>query len=90
MQQSCCKFHLGLFHSNFKESFAIEIINNKARHNLINVQLINTVRWRSDWLDGAVFGSFLGTPWSNESDALPPEGDNPLNLLFSSRMLIHP
>ena len=24
------------------------------------------VRWRSDWLDGAVVGSFLGTPWSNK------------------------
>ena len=27
----------------------IEIINNKARHNLINAKC----RWRSDWLDGA-------------------------------------
>ena len=35
----------------------------------------NTVRWRSDWLDDAVVGSSLGTPWSNESDANPPEGD---------------
>ena len=46
----------------------------------------NTVRWRSDQLDGAVVGSFLGTPWSNESDANPPEGDNPRNVLFSSRI----
>ena len=30
----------------------IEIINNKARHNLIDAKC----RWRSDWLDGA--GSF--------------------------------
>ena len=44
----------------------IEIINNKARHNLIDAKC----RWRSDQLDGA--GSFLGTPWSNESDANPP------------------
>ena len=55
----------------------IEIINNKARH--------NTVRWRSDQLDGSVVVSFLGTPWSNESDANPPKGDNPRNLLFSSQ-----
>jgi hypothetical protein len=26
----------------------------------------NTVRWRSDRLDGAVVRSFLGTLWSNE------------------------
>ena len=26
----------------------------------------NTVRWRSDQLDGAVVRSFLGTLWSNE------------------------
>ena len=45
-----------------------------------------TVRWHSDWLDGAVVGSFLGTPWSNESDAKPPERDNPQNLLFSGRI----
>ena len=43
----------------------------------------NTIRWRFDWLDGAVVGSFFGTPWSNESDANPPEGDNPL---LSSRI----
>ena len=59
----------------------IEIINNKDRHNLIDA---NTIRWRSNWLDGAVVGSFLGTPWSNETDANPPEGDNPRNVLFSS------
>ena len=33
----------------------------------------NTVRWRSDWLDGTVVGSFLGTPRSNENDANTPE-----------------
>ena len=43
----------------------------------------NTVRWRFDRLDGAVVGSFWGTPWSNKSDAHLPEGDNPRNLLFS-------
>ena len=48
----------------------------------------NTVRWRSDWLVGAKAGRFLGTPWSNESDANPPEGDNPRNLLFSSQILM--
>ena len=43
---------------NFKSESTIEIIKHKARHNLINVKL------RSDRLDGAVVGSFLGTPWS--------------------------
>ena len=37
----------------------------------------NTVRWRSDWLEGSIVGKFFGTPWSNESDVNPPEGDNP-------------
>ena len=64
----------------------IEIINNKARHNLINVKYhqmaFQSARWR--WS-----GSFLGTPWSNESDAQPPEGDNPRNLLFSSRITLY-
>ena len=41
---------------------SIEIINNKARHNLIDVKC----RWRSDRLE------FLGTAWSNKSDAKPP------------------
>ena len=59
-------------------------MNNKARHNLIDAKC----RWRSDRLDGC---EFLGTAWSNESDANPPEGDtkqpggdNPCSLLFSS------
>ena len=51
----------------------------------------NTVRWLSDRLDGAVVGSFLGTPWSNEIDAharhaQPPEGDNTRNLLFTKKL----
>ena len=46
----------------------------------------NTVRWPSDWLDGAVVGVFLGTSWSNKSEAYPLEEDNPQNLLFSSRI----
>ena len=37
--------------------------------------------------DGAVVGNFWGTPWSNKSDAHPPEGDNPRNLLFSQAQL---
>ena len=61
------------------DSHPIEIIHNKARHNMIDA---NTVRWCSDQLDGAVVGSFLGTPWSNKSDAQPPEEDNSRNLLF--------
>ena len=49
----------------------IEVINNKARHNLINVCKILS--------DGVPIGrwscsqEFLGTPWSNESDAQQPE-----------------
>ena len=46
----------------------------------------NIVRWRSNGLDDAVVGSFLGTPWSNKSDAQSPEWDNPRNLLFRSRI----
>ena len=34
-----------------------------------------SARWRCE---------FLGTAWSNKSDANPPEGDNSWNLLFSS------
>ena len=41
----------------------IEIINNKARHNLIDAKC----RWR--W-------EFWGTAWSNKSDAKPLEEDN--------------
>ena len=42
---------------------SIEIVNNKARHNLIDAKC----RWHSDWLDG--------TAWSNKSNANPLEGD---------------
>ena len=48
----------------------------------------NIVRWHSYWLSGAVVRSLLGTPLSNKSDANPPEGDNPRNLLFVSRIVI--
>ena len=53
---------------------SIEIINNKARHNLINAKC----RWRSDRLDGA--GSFrepLGQANPTGGDTKPPGGDNP-------------
>ena len=51
----------------------IEIINNKARHNPINVKYVLSNgfligRWRCSW-------EFLGTPRSNDSDAQPPEGN---------------
>ena len=46
----------------------IEIINNKARHNLINVKYCQMARW-------CCSQEFFGTLWSNESDAQPPEGD---------------
>ena len=42
---------------------SFEIINNKARHNLIDAKC----RGRSDWLNG--------TAWSNKSDANLSEGD---------------
>ena len=38
---------------------------------------LGSARWR--W-------EFWGTAWSNESDANPPKGDNPWNLLFRSSM----
>ena len=50
-------------------NLSIEIINNKARHNLIDAKC----RWRSERLDGA--GSFWEPAWLNESDANLPEGD---------------
>ena len=61
---------------------SIEMINNKARHNLIDAKC----RWRLDQLDGF---EFWGTAWSNESDANPPKGDNPWSLLFSSSIMSH-
>ena len=61
--------------------FLIEIMNNKARHNLIDAKC----RWHSDRLDKEVLlcscpwarwrCEFQGTAWSNKSDANPPEGD---------------
>ena len=44
-----------------KDCSTIEIINNKARHYLIDAKC----RWRSDRLDGC---EFLGTAWSKESE----------------------
>ena len=41
------------------KSYDIEIINNKARHNLIDP---NTIRWRCDRLDDTVVLRCLGTP----------------------------
>ena len=48
-----------------------KIKNNKTRHNLMNVKN-RQMAFRS--VDGAVVGSFFGTPWSNKSNAQPPEG----------------
>ena len=58
----------------------IEIINKKARHNLMDAKC----RWRTDWLVGA--GSFME---QNKRDANPLGGDtkppgDPWSLLFSS------
>ena len=50
----------------------IEMINNKARHNLIDAKC----RWCSDRLDGTV--SFWELAGSNESDANLPEEDTKL------------
>ena len=50
----------------------IEIKNNKARHTLSNVRY-RQMAFRL--VDGAVVGSFFGRPWSNKSNAQPPEGD---------------
>ena len=35
----------------------------------------NSIRWRSNRLDGAVVGVFFGNPWSNESDANVEDSD---------------
>ena len=42
----------------------------------------NTVRWRSDQLDGAVVGHFLGPPGSNESDANVEGSDCTVRMLL--------
>jgi hypothetical protein len=42
----------------------------------------NTVRWRSNWLDGAVVGRFSGIPWSNESDANVEDSDCTVQMLL--------
>ena len=42
----------------------------------------NTVRWCSDWLDGAVVGHFFGKPWSNESDANVEDSDCTVRMLL--------
>ena len=49
-----------------KDCSTIEMINNKASHNLIDAKC----RWSSDRLDGC---EFLGTARSKESDVNPPE-----------------
>ena len=48
------------------------MINNKARHNQIYVKYCQMVFGS---VGGAVVFGFLGTPWLNESDAQPPDGD---------------
>ena len=63
----------------------IEMINNKAMHNLINVKYSKMAFRSARWCCSR---EFMGTPWSNKSDAQPPEGDNPQNLLFSRRIVL--
>ena len=55
----------------FHLSSSIEIVNNKARHNLMDAKC----RWHSDQLDRWRC-EFWGTAWSNESNANPPEEDS--------------
>ena len=43
----------------------------------------NTVRWRSDWLDGAVVGSSWGKPSQKKSDANVEGSDCKVRMLFS-------
>ena len=42
----------------------------------------NTVRWRSDQLDGAVVGHFFGPPGSNESDVNVEGSDCTVQMLL--------
>jgi hypothetical protein len=42
----------------------------------------NTVRWRSERLDGAVVRRFLGHPWSNESEANVEDSDCTVRMLL--------
>ena len=63
----------------------IEIINYKARHNLMDAKY----RWLSNQLDGAIiFREPLGQTKNDANppgrDTKPPGGDNPRSLLFSS------
>ena len=52
---------------------SFEIINNKARHNLIDAKC----RWRSDWRDGSVsFWELLGQIKSVRGDTKPQGGKN--------------
>ena len=44
-----------------------------------------TVRWSSNRLDGAVVGRFLGTPWSNKSDANVEDSDCTVRMLLVSK-----
>ena len=64
----------------------IDKINNIARYNFIDTKYhqmaFRSARWRCSHV-------LFGSPWSNKSEWWPPEGDNPLNLLFSSWVLVH-
>ena len=42
----------------------------------------NSIRWRSNRLDGAVVGVFFGNPWSNESDANVEDSDCRVRMLL--------
>ena len=63
----------------------INKINNIAWYNLIDTKyfqmVFRLVRWRCS-------RALFGNPWSNKSEWRPPEGDNPWNLLCSSRIAI--
>ena len=41
-----------------------------------------SAKWRSDWLDGAMVGSFLGTPSQKKSEANVKDSDCSVGMLF--------
>ena len=61
----------------------IDNINNIARYNLSDKKYRQMVFRSARW---SCSRAMFGNPWSNKSEWWLPEGDNPWNLLFSSRI----
>ena len=74
-----------LVHKPLTSEFSINLA---ANNNWINakyhqVAFRSIIRWGSDQSQPVIFN---WNPWSNKSEWWSPEGDNPWNLLFSSRI----